>query len=543
MKVFSLSRWLLAAIFSCSSFGAWASDPADIRHSPRLTLSEQNYILSLQAGERYFKVESGGSSYIKDEKEPRHLLGASEIGALLSPRSNEIVDRLRKRYGSKDSPLPEDLKEEAYHQLYVLGPALSPQNEQFLTRKLGLSAPDIEGKLKNPFIDRQSEVSSGGGAVASEGLPSGGDEPEDYQAFLSRIHIASGGDEHKADILKGSLRLLLDSPTGARLVKRFILEGPEIKLSFAKMDDTVFCNNNGEQRLSGTMAQTAPGPKQMRVTVNEAYLKLSKQSRWSDGRLKHAIASNLAHEILGHALELKVARDKGIYDAYGLYRDNETNAAVVGWLVAAELGDKLDDGFLWSYMQNIDQYYNQTSYWDYAVMLSREELKNPVESYWTHMGQVENHSDEWKEGDKAAIQVIWAITHFSGPRHPQGDELHRQSADFDVLTDEAMKKRFDFPRVSKKAQEDVIRRIRNIISQLQKDPALAAKLAGNSSHPQFDEWERQLTENTEALKSCLRGRSLDTERPVRPKGQVTFKGLQEMIRKDKALHPEHWKRP
>ena len=114
---------------------------------------------------------------------------------------------------------------------------------------------------------------------------------------------------------------MLESPTARQLAEEFIAEGQSVKVSFEAMADTSIVEINGKipaWKPGTTSAVSGQSP-----VVSERGLPSADLGSAANAPV------TLAHELFGHALTTS-GRQAGRPNSYYAYRNNETNAGVVG---------------------------------------------------------------------------------------------------------------------------------------------------------------------------------------------------------------------
>lgn len=238
-------------------------------------------------------------------------------------------------------------------------------------------ALDLEGSAEEGSV-----LFDGGGRY--ERAASENPAPEDRAALLAalkeRINIDDHGVPAERAALDSLLARLMESKTARELSVQFIQEDAKIDLSFEEIPNTRIFTVDGVKvfRTSGGHTHTTAVPPQ--VHLNKAYL---------EARQKDA-PETLAHEMLGHALERKKAERFGVQDVYLYDQDEEANAGLVGWTVGAELGNNVENGWAWVYMQNPADYHKRlkTNLPYYAGTLSTEEMKDPLSAYSSRLADI-----------------------------------------------------------------------------------------------------------------------------------------------------------
>ena len=190
----------------------------------------------------------------------------------------------------------------------------------------------------------------------------------------------------------------------------------------------------------------------------------------------------LAHELLGHGLEHGVAKKKGNDFSYGLYRGDETGALLVGARVEQELGMKVRNGRVTSYLRDPEAYYQQNMFLApaYALGLSLEEMKDPVRSLQEHKELVSAHRSELLERRKELDEAIKKDIKNKGLREQRGEV-----------------------QVSIDTQDESLGALDDYVGALEGDEKLLERVRKDAESEQFKAYQKALDEDAEYLRKAL----------------------------------------
>jgi hypothetical protein len=197
------------------------------------------------------------------------------------------------------------------------------------------------------------------------------------EEFRRRVRVDNRGDRRARALIRGAIGRLARSPTARELMREFVALGAEARVSLETFADSAVVRRDGRRALMASAARTS-GARRPRVELNRDVLRMDR------GYRRDSVPGHLGHELLGHVLEESKARRAGMDEAYRHYRHNETNAALIGWIVKAELGadprDVEQDDMRVLLRRGMAAYHRslQSRMPYYAVIFSREEMSRPV---------------------------------------------------------------------------------------------------------------------------------------------------------------------
>jgi hypothetical protein len=313
---------------------------------------------------------------------------------------------------------------------------------------------------------------------------------------------------------------MLESPAARPLARRLVAEGAEVRLSVARLADTNFVAAADRSSFAGTMAATSYARGYTKIVFNEAALRMSLDPRTAAG--------TLAHELLGHALETHEAERQGLSQAYGLFRENEMGATLLGWLVSAQLGRVPRFSDLERWLADPERQYEEDIYLGagHALELSRAQMRDPVAAYVERLERIRRRRAFW-EAERAGIgrqlAAIGRIAAASG----------RSAKDFDFVR-ARLESRFsvEIPRElalcdgGLKSVGEALRAVRG--------RRLRRKLISAADDPRMGRWEKQVQERAAALRKLVGPAPGPEPSPAPPEGQVSEAEFVEMLKADGA---------
>ncbi len=162
-------------------------------------------------------------------------------------------------------------------------------------------------------------------------------------------------------VLDSILARMLESPAAQRLAGELIRERTAVRVRFEHLAGA-----------SGMLDWDDEGS--LRVNLDESYLRDD-----SPETRRNAIAT-LAHELLGHALWRIRAVKAGVGPAFEHYENDEANAHLVEWTIAAELGEALDDPYMRDFLEDPRAYHRRMKSRTEvsAVTFSLAEMDDPL---------------------------------------------------------------------------------------------------------------------------------------------------------------------
>ncbi len=290
--------------------------------------------------------------------------------------------------------------------------------------------------------------------------------------LLKKITLDGGGDKKKTGLLEKSLKGMVDkSPTARRLAERWVDEGLKGEVKFEEMQSTQYKGPDGKDDFYGIMGFARPWTDPIEVRLNDKYVETGRDFK-----------GTLAHELLGHGLEHGVAKKKGNDFSYGLYRGDETGALLVGARVEQELGMKVRNGRVTSYLRDPEAYYQQNMFLApaYALGLSLEEMKDPVRSLQEHKELVSAHRSELLERRKELDEAIKKDIKNKGLREQRGEV-----------------------QVSIDTQDESLGALDDYVGALEGDEKLLERVRKDAESEQFKAYQKALDEDAEYLRKAL----------------------------------------
>lgn len=349
-------------------------------------------------------------------------------------------------------------------------PAAAPKAKPAESAVPRIMAPT--GNRKEPF--RQLAKCPDGQRTEVSNQPRTGDLAcvKVSDQLLKTVDLNGGGDQKRADLLKKSLAGMVDkSPTARELAGRWVDEGLKGEVKFEEMQSTKYKGADGKDDFYGVMGFARPWTDPIEVRLNDKYVETGRDFR-----------GTLAHELLGHGLEHGVAKKKGNDFSYGLYRGDETAALLVGARVEQELGLKVRNSRVSSYLRDPEAYYEQNMFLApaYAVGLSLDEMKKPVESLKDHKELVSRHRTELIEERKALDAAI--------KKNAKDKAAMDQRAEVQTSID---------------TQDESIKAIDGYVKALEGDKKLLEQLQKDADSEQFQTYQKALDEDAEYLRKAL----------------------------------------
>ncbi|MCX5794571.1 MAG: hypothetical protein NTY77_03635 [Elusimicrobia bacterium] len=489
------------------------AEPLDLRATPGLLPDELPYLQSLDNG-RF--VRRG--SYLDDAKaadRSAHLLTNAAAQSLLKTRAEAVVSVLREK---QKSGLIQDADRKGALLLYwYRAPLLAQADREFLS---SLNAASLG---KAPAGPAWGEKPPGQLVVA-------GDADGLAGRFLRQVELA--GDAEQKASLQEAVGLVLATPTGRQLADEFSATGAKARISFGAFEGSQVLEVNGKKVLSGTYAVTDTSGETVEILVNQDFLKTDRYFRQSK------LAPTLAHELLGHGLETVGAKRAGVLDAYNsYYRDNETNARLVGWTVEAELGGKIHTPLIWSYLKDPEAYHRtlQTTLPYYATTVSPAESRDML---GTLQARLERTNEELAATPQAIAQAQgWrpVIEHFVTVHKMDRGSFRSVTEKIDLVSQKSLPARGE-------ALKGIAARLEANIKSFA-GPSGGPRLQdmqGQFSRDFFAQEEARVQARRARLEELVRGRSCETVSPP-PPGQVSWDELKKMRQDDQKAQPGHWK--
>ncbi len=359
--------------------------PYDLRAPRALSEEELPFLLGLEEGRRY--RQQGPFIVDLEAHGDGHLLTGTRIGELLREHSRRTATALELRYSAairSETPviLTDADRGAARHLADNRYPLLEPAQRDFLQKLLGGRAMEMPSMCVAGFGCKveapAARMPAGAGpAGAPRGPPPAAALPAPdplYDSLLRRVKFDSRGRDAEKKLYEATVRRMLESPTARDLAQKLINEGGKFRVSFETFDNTVILEDDGKKHFSGTGGRMRREGDTLAIELNSAYLDMD--PNWTKDR----VTVSLSHELLGHALQDVRADQLGVKEAYHYYRDNETNAGLVGWVVEAELSGWTTSGHAWNYLRDPESYHKtlQVMRPYYAASLSPAEMSDPA---------------------------------------------------------------------------------------------------------------------------------------------------------------------
>lgn len=349
-------------------------------------------------------------------------------------------------------------------------------------------------------------------------------------SLRARLVLDDGGDPLAREALDMAVRRLLESPTARELAAEFVRRGVTVRIAFAAMENSVLVERDGRRSLSGYGGTASHGSGGASVKLNRDYL------RADTAYQLHDLPATLGHELLGHALGAARAEAAGVEPAWNRWRGDELNAGVVGWLVAAELGEPPRDAHLWRWLEDPERYYREMHLAGgyYAKTFSAEEAARPAHAIRARLARVEA-ALELFDGRAAAAALDWdaIIDHF---KFEHGVDPRRLA----LVRSELRNAPGPAERAAERERLLAVRRELLAASAAIDSPeeqASFAETAKQMAAPFFAEEEAR----TRALGERLRAAVSRAPKPSpRDPMDLDAAEIAEMYRKDLVENPGHW---
>lgn len=494
-----------------------------------LLAEEREWMLAYADGR--FKLINGRLAD-RDAREPKtHLLTNATAWELLGRRAAERVADLRSKL--KDGRLSEELRAEAVALFWLRGTLLSKEDADFLrdaSRPKAKGSPD-SGELK--FDEKEGEEAGAGAAFTAQGAgeasAASARDADLLRNLRASLEIAPDADPRAAAAMNEALASLVGTPTGRELALEWTASGARAKLGFGPVanSETVVMNGRRILRASGGNTQTGKEPPV--VTLNKDYLDTDPDFR------RVNMASTLGHELFGHAFEIQRARKAGLsQQAVYYYRGDEAGSGLVGWLVQAELGGRLDNGHMWNYLSDPEKYHAglKTNLPYYSTTLSVPEMRSPVATLEGRVASID--ADRKKTVAYGASMAAWTpiIEHFIS--------VHGIArADFSARIDDVAAAAV-WTSSHLKALDAVEKQLTGTIAHWKGSGGdkIKADLLAASGSAYMRQAEERLTARADRLKGLVAGRSPEPTVPPIP-GKLTWTDLNRMLEQDRKDHPGH----
>lgn len=390
--------------------------------------------------------------------------------------------------------------------------------------------PTLPGLL--PRLSAQgTEEAAAGSSVMFDGAghyaPLGGStgvSEQEKAALLAelktKVTIDDRGVPAEGAALDAMLARLMDSPTGRELAGKFIKEDARAVISFEMIPNTRILDIDGRKEFWTSGGHTATRKVPPEVRLNQAYLEAQEEDA----------PGTLAHELFGHALERKRAERFGVAASYLYNQNEEANAGLIGWTVRAELGNRIDAGWAWIYMDNPENYHQQlkTNLPYYAGTLSTEEMADPLSAYQTRLAAVNKLLENIPVRVKRNEDWMNIIYHLV-------DSHNMDGSSFQTLKDDINGSLASLP-----GREKGLRNIKTYLLSLIK--AISTKDGDNvltdlpnaSKNPYFVEMREIMEARRQVLAGLMLGKTEKSEQRVGRPGQFTWDRLEEFWARDKA---------
>ena len=499
---------LLAALWSAPSF-AQPAEPLDVSSSPGLLPEELAYLQEAEGG-RYRLQES----HVFDAQSGV-LLTKVAAEPLLRTHAQGVVAELRQK--QKASALREADRKQALLLYWYRTPLLPAEDAAFLASL----NPAAFGKVPS-FALGAKPAAQPAAAGASAGLA---------ERLLQQVDLA--GDPAQKTALRDAVNMMLATPTGRQLAEEFVATGAQARVSFTAYPNTQVLEVNGKKTLYGIYGTTGTSQEVINVSLNQDFLKTDRAF------YQHHLAPVLAHELLGHGLEAVKAKKAGVWQTYNTYyRENETNARLVGWSVEAELGGKIHTADMFSYLRDPEAYHKslQITLPYYSTVMSPAEgrdaagtLAARLQRTKEELGKIPGYIASWESWLPIA-------EHFIAAHKLARDSFRSLLEQIDNMSKKYLPSRIE-------VLKGIVAHLESSLTRFQGQGGAAASrgLKTDFSKGFFAGEEARVKSNREHLEVLLKGRSYEPFSPP-PSGQVSLEKLREMYTQDKKDHPEHWRK-
>jgi len=434
-------------------------------------------------------------------------------------------------------PVPSETPAPRDDEAAAAGPKLIEALLENAPQAAGLAQGSLEDAA--PALERNFRAAaalgvggSGSGTTANNDGASAHHDLE--QRFLSLVRLDDHGDPAQAAALARAVRRMLGSPTGRSLAEQFLAEGAPAVVRFETFEGSRLYEEGGRKTFYGPIALTDWRDGRVLVRINLNYLAAD------DRALEQELPSFLAHELLGHGLWYVRAVKAKLLPAYHHHELNEANARLVGWLVDYELDRRFEDPGAWNYLSDPAQYLSKLKLWlpFYALAFSSDELKRPVQALEARLeaARAKRKRLETELGNHRAWDRI--IDHFidgHGLPARRFAELRWTMADW--------KQRYKDDLAN---LDEIIAAVGRDLERMkaESDRRSEGYLRRAASQPLFVLLDIETRKATEKLKSLIKQSPAESPGKVGPtqakSDQFTFDDLQDLYRKDKKKHPDHW---
>ncbi|MFA5137669.1 MAG: hypothetical protein WC728_00435 [Elusimicrobiota bacterium] len=508
------------------------SAPFDLRNKPELSAGELEFILQ---NEKYrvndFRIEDPEA-----ETPDKRVLTTQQVLDLLKARSASAVDALRRR--EKGKPLDPKERSLAVFLFWERRPLLDKKDAAFLAELLardhGSSAQAAAPGAPKPgtALHALTGLASQGQMPVQAAAPAAAERPL-LDRLLDNVVIRhrSGTAEKKA--LEETFAALLQTPTGREYAQRLVDEGVKAKVYFGDIEGSRLVEERGRKTFTGTMGLTYWSMSPIEIKLNKHYLQTDPGRRDT--------AAVLAHELFGHAYRFTQSRRKNLNEAYDLYTDDETNARMIEWVIAAEMGSKLESSLTWDYLKSPKDYYREiaTTSDSYSVELTRGEMADPVKAYRERLSFVAEDKKSY-EGWRTRLQRDKRIIeHFiKDPKHKM------DPAQFQMVSKETDEDLDHTIPTWLKEWDSIERKLKERITHYSTPAGRKEmeRLRTMAQDPFFADVEGEIARLHKRLQalSLGRNRAEETAGPPPTPGQITREALRKMYDEDRKTHPAAW---
>lgn len=345
--------------------------------------------------------------------------------------------------------------------------------------------------------------------------------------LVAQVSTRPDDDPRAAPALREAFAAILRTRTGRELAQSFVDEGAVASVGFETIDGSGVAEENGIKVVRGTGGYTRTDVDPPLVTLNRAYLDADPEYR------RVELASVLAHEMLGHALESQRAPGAGVSgDVLNYYRGDEGNASLIGWLVRAELGGRLINWSMWKYLEEPERFYKTIRFIapDYALSLSPAEMRDPASAWRERLDRVPDERASLNEADRDMRRWQAVIRHLVADHGIDETRFSNISADisYTLATDLP-----DNRKTLDQIERDLSALVRS--ASTPKGRSLIADIQAAVGSAYVSGMEDRLDGRVDRLRSEVGNRRPETAAPPDP-NQITWPELQKMWREDDPAH-------
>ncbi len=382
---------------------------------------------------------------------------------------------------------------------------------------------------------------SGEAAVSAENSP--GQTPLS-DPLLDRLRqqlvLDSHGDSAQALALEATLARLMQSPFARELSEEFLKEGAKVKVSFEHIDNSwVLEDAEGRKYLQGKGGNISQKDGIYHVALNEEHLK-------TDPYYQNVQApAILGHELLGHALQQIKADKAGVGLAFKSWDDDETQAALVDWIMNVELSreqKQWNDSWMWNYLASPQKYHEslqmQSAY--YAGTFNSSEMENPVPALQARLQRASNSLDGVANDVKSYEFWNKFIAHLISAHESKPESFKKLFLNIDDQLKTFLPQATTDLRKIEKSTKDLIH-----FYQSANGKARIEKWRDPAAQGFLKEIEQTLAARRAYLENLLKDRGTPASPPPTPpiQGQETWDQLQKMAEDDRATNPAHFPLP